>query len=637
MRRVLTRCAVLVVAAGVAGSLVAASATTTPASEDGGEGKLMLVLDSSGSMKEPAAGGKSKIAVAKTALHNVVGDLPDSSQVGMRVYGATVFKKSDRGACTDSQRVVDIGPVDKPALNREIDKYKPYGETPIAYSLKQAVKDLGDEGKRSILLVSDGEETCGSDPCLVARDIAGNGIDLKIDVVGLDVDNPTRNQLKCIADAGHGKYYDADDAVDLEASLGKLSTRAFRDFEVSGEAVEGSKSPDAAPTIKPGQYATTVDAKNAEPEYFTIDKEPGSSLWVSVTARPPNQGQDRQDLAIQMTDPTQTCQAEGSNWSVPLGTHKWQPVFVAATSVDPRVKKTQKCAESDRVLLVIAGRGTTGPGGGWDAELTIDEEPAVDDRSELPPADKAADLSNQSTWRGSAEATKVVGGTGFPDAPTVQTGVYSDTIVPGERLLYRVPAEFGQRVVSDLHFPRTDPATSNALNELPTGQIKGLGVGGQIYGPGRATLNRGDELIVARVVQGIKGVSLALKTPEVRYLNRTVDSLRGASTAGYYYIEVNAAKDDNNQAYTIPFQLKVDVQGEPSGEPEYAELPGGEETQGSADQPSSSAADDSSGGQADKDDDSTLAVAATAGGIGALLVVLIGAAVLLVRRGKNKS
>ncbi len=178
--------------------------------EPGDNSKLVLVLDSSGSMKEPAGDGQTKIVAARTALTRVVDKLPAPAQVGLRVYGATVFKQGQPGACTDTQLTVPIGTDNRAQLRTAIAKYKPFGETPIGYSLQQAAKDLGPSGQRTIVLVSDGEATCAPEPCEVARSIAKQGIDLKIDVVGFRVGAKARSQLQCVAREGRGDYYDAD-------------------------------------------------------------------------------------------------------------------------------------------------------------------------------------------------------------------------------------------------------------------------------------------------------------------------------------------------------------------------------------------------------------------------------------------
>ncbi len=74
--------ALLVVGVVAAGGLV-------PAAQAAGDAKLVLVLDSSGSMKEKV-GASTKIAIAKRALNTVVDRLPADAAVGLRVYGATV-------------------------------------------------------------------------------------------------------------------------------------------------------------------------------------------------------------------------------------------------------------------------------------------------------------------------------------------------------------------------------------------------------------------------------------------------------------------------------------------------------------------------------------------------------------------
>ena len=47
----------------------------------------------------------------------------------------------------------------------------PRGQTPLTYSLEQAAQDFGatSDEERVIILVSDGEETCGGDPAAAAR------------------------------------------------------------------------------------------------------------------------------------------------------------------------------------------------------------------------------------------------------------------------------------------------------------------------------------------------------------------------------------------------------------------------------------------------------------------------------------
>ncbi len=150
-------------------AVLPAWAAGSAAADDTDPGRMVLVLDASGSMAAPSSGGETKIDAAKNALTQVVGSLPDGQAVGLRVYGATVPSQKEPGACTDSQLVVPVSTGNRDKLRTAVAGYKPFGETPIGYALQKAGEDLGNQGKRTIVLVSGGEPTCAPDPCEVAR------------------------------------------------------------------------------------------------------------------------------------------------------------------------------------------------------------------------------------------------------------------------------------------------------------------------------------------------------------------------------------------------------------------------------------------------------------------------------------
>ena len=60
--------------------------------------RMVFVLDSSGSMKEKTPGGEVKIDAAKKALNQVVGQIPSNFAVGLRLFGAKVFSRDDKGS-----------------------------------------------------------------------------------------------------------------------------------------------------------------------------------------------------------------------------------------------------------------------------------------------------------------------------------------------------------------------------------------------------------------------------------------------------------------------------------------------------------------------------------------------------------
>jgi len=166
---------------------------------------MLLILDGSNSMWGQVD-GVAKIETAKSVLGGLLRDLPADTRVGFMAYGHT-----EDGTCEDVRMVSDIGSEGADAVIAKIDAITPRGKTPIAKALRQseaAFEKFVDE-PNYVVLISDGIETCLGDPCAAAGDLVAKGLDVKVHVVGFDVSADEREQLECIADAGHGRYFHA--------------------------------------------------------------------------------------------------------------------------------------------------------------------------------------------------------------------------------------------------------------------------------------------------------------------------------------------------------------------------------------------------------------------------------------------
>jgi Ca-activated chloride channel family protein len=187
---------------------------------------VILIFDASRSMKNDDGTGRPKIQAAKEAFSTLVDELPDGAQVGLRVFGARV---KGRASCADTRLVSPVAPLDRAGLTSRIRALQPRGFTPIGRSLQGAVGDLGAAKQKTVVLVSDGGDSCAPpDPCDVARQISKGGVALKIQAVGFQVKAKARRLLQCIAAAGGGRYVDADNADELGAQLRALAARALR-------------------------------------------------------------------------------------------------------------------------------------------------------------------------------------------------------------------------------------------------------------------------------------------------------------------------------------------------------------------------------------------------------------------------
>jgi len=252
-------------------------------SEEEPEPALLLIMDSSGSMNAADGSGGTKIQAAKTALKGVVNALPDDSQVGLRVYGHRVPNTDEKRGCKDTQLVTPVGPLNRGRMKQQIRSFDAKGFTPIGLSLEEGAKDLPSEGKRTIVLVSDGIDTCAPPPpCKVAKRLSQQGVDLRIDTVGFQVDPRARKELRCIARVAKGSYFDAGSAAELSDRLARLSLRALRTFEVEGTAVTGGSSISSATILESGQFTDTISP--GEELYYAVELAEGQAVGASAAA-----------------------------------------------------------------------------------------------------------------------------------------------------------------------------------------------------------------------------------------------------------------------------------------------------------------------------------------------------------------
>lgn len=182
---------------------------------------LLFILDSSGSMAE-RAGLQVKMDAAKAALKTYARTLPPSSKVGLMVYGHkgsnSVSQKSI--SCAAIDMVYPMATPEASSFNAAVDSFKPTGWTAVGGSLLKAKGVLsGTSGKSVVVLITDGIETCGTDPVSAVKTLKAAGIDVRVDVIGYALDSSARSQLQSVASFGEGTYYDARTSDDFAKAL----------------------------------------------------------------------------------------------------------------------------------------------------------------------------------------------------------------------------------------------------------------------------------------------------------------------------------------------------------------------------------------------------------------------------------
>lgn len=549
--------------AAVPASVPASAPAAVSATGDDKDNKLVLLFDSSGSMADPDASGQTKMDAAKHAFHELIPKLPQGAHVGLRVYGATVFKKTDPGACQDSQSVVPVGPVDKTALGNAVNNFRPYGETPIAHSLREAAKDLGTSGKRTILLVSDGEETCDPNPCATAKQISGLGIDLKIDVVGFKVDEKASKQLRCITDAGNGTYYNTDDAEDLVKSLERLAVRAFRPFRVDGRAIQGSSEKEpSGPVLTAGKYVDTAPALQ-EAKYYRLRRTiPGSTLHVGATARPAP-GEQMNTLKLETTALDGRSCGYGTGSEVSYA--NTNPLVTAAVSSwDELTADNPGCSAGELFLMLRQDGSKNGAQGdnlnGVPVELVVVEEPPIKDQSLL---DERAPSNPR--WRDmpAGAGDEITPGASFSDSPKVGAGEYRTTLFPGEVQFVKVRLNWGQRLQAEAKVPKPDAKLAGQTDYPQPLDLR-------LIAPTRGAAQAYASGVIARdttMLEDDKAVRAVTSTLAVTYGNRAAIDRehKNSSVAGDYYIAISLGRDKDNESYVVPVDLGIAVEGATGG------------------------------------------------------------------------
>ncbi len=183
--------------------------------------QIEIILDASGSIVAQID-DQSKFETAKTALNRFVATFPQEAEVALRVYGhiGSNQEQDKARSCASSALVLPFTRVDPANIQRVLDTIHPSGWTPIAASLALAKDDFAavDPANTTTLvyLISDGIETCDGDPVAEARNLHASASQVAISVIGFDVDPSAAQQLRDVAAAGMGHYYEARNVTELE-------------------------------------------------------------------------------------------------------------------------------------------------------------------------------------------------------------------------------------------------------------------------------------------------------------------------------------------------------------------------------------------------------------------------------------
>lgn len=175
--------------------------------------RILFIFDASQSMLGRWQSGR-KIDIAKNLLSNMVDSLKNikNLEIGLRVYGhKSGYPPQD---CDDTHLEVNFLKADSAVkiIKKKLSVIKSRGTTPIGKSLEEGAKDFKAAGnaRNIVILITDGKEECGIDPCEVSRFYQKEGIILKPFIIGVGLDKSWKETFNCV-----GRFFDASREEDF--------------------------------------------------------------------------------------------------------------------------------------------------------------------------------------------------------------------------------------------------------------------------------------------------------------------------------------------------------------------------------------------------------------------------------------
>lgn len=267
------------------------SAYTVRAQDQPVKTRILFLLDASGSMVNPWQ-GSSRLIVAKKVLNTIldsVQKLP-SIETGLRVFGS--LSPLTLNDCKDTKLEAPIRTANGNFIKSKLSSLNAKGITPITYALQQAGKDFGVNTERVrniIILITDGIESCGGDPCQLSFDLQKKGIVLKPFIVGLGITPEAAKTFECM-----GKYNDAESEGDFMRVMKNVVNTILKNTTTQVNLLDINNLPtetnvnmvfyDALTGLPRYNYVHTLNTRG-KPDTLNID--PINNYDLIVYSRPP--------------------------------------------------------------------------------------------------------------------------------------------------------------------------------------------------------------------------------------------------------------------------------------------------------------------------------------------------------------
>lgn len=198
--------------------------------------RILFILDASGSMKNLWQ-GKPRMERAREVLIEVATKLDKDPNVytALRVYGHQYIEN-----CEDSKLEVGFGTGNNTYYIKDrLTEIRARGTTPISYSLEKAGSDFPDiKARNVVILISDGLESCGGDPCAVSRSLQAKKVILKPFIIGLGVSIEAKEAFECMGD-----FYNVSTTESFKNTINLIIEKTLSETSVQVNLLDQSEKP----------------------------------------------------------------------------------------------------------------------------------------------------------------------------------------------------------------------------------------------------------------------------------------------------------------------------------------------------------------------------------------------------------
>lgn len=228
-------------------------------------GTVEIILDASGSMLQ-RIGSQRRIDMAKQTLTKLTSTtIAAGTPFALRVLGREV------DSCQTDLEIA-LAPLNAAAVAAKIAKLesKNNARTPLGASLDKVTEDLRDaRSERLVILLTDGDETCGGDPAAAIEKLVKAGV--RVNIVGFAIDDAKlAATLRHWSDVAGGMYFEAQDARGLDAAMTEATKAVFTIVNAQNQVVADGVVGGEAVAVMPGTYTVKLTGKSGRSQPVTV-------------------------------------------------------------------------------------------------------------------------------------------------------------------------------------------------------------------------------------------------------------------------------------------------------------------------------------------------------------------------------